>query len=91
MDSAGRRRGFPRQALLALLSEQLAPDHHVDEQLQTQAVVYLEEVDGDMARLVVEDQIVRRALVQVKAVNLAFERERVAVAERQWPQVDFVV
>ena len=34
---------------------------------------------------------VERDLSQVKAVNLAFERERVAVAERQWPQVDFVV
>ena len=80
-----------RQALLPLLLQELAPDHHVDEQLQPEAVVDLEEVDGDMARLVVEDQVVRRALVQVEAVDLALEREGVAVAERQWLQVDLVV
>ena len=44
-----------------------------------------------MARLVVEDQIVRRALVQVKAVDLALERKRIAIAERQRLQVHLVV
>ena len=44
-----------------------------------------------MTRLVVEDQVVRRALVQVEAVDLALEREGVAVAKRQWLQVDLVI